>query len=1222
MAKAPAELHPLSFSQERLWFIDKLEGTIPYHIPAAWRLKGDLNKEALNQAFKEIVNRHEVLRTNIIEKEAEPSLLVMDAEGWKLHMVNDLWYSQSNENLQQRIHELASQPFNLSKDYMIRAHLIMLAEDENVLIVTLHHIAADGWSISVLVKELMELYNAYIERRPALLFPLPIQYGDYSLWQRNYLQGEVLKKKLTYWEHKLEGVAVLELPTDYLRPVERSNRGAVLGFSIDKILTDQLKALNRQEGTTLFMTMLAAFKILLHRYSGQEDICVGSPIANRTQKEIEDLIGFFINTLALRSKVKSDMSFKELLQQIRDTTMEAYEHQDVPFEKVVGAVVKERDMNRNPLFQVMLVMQNTPKVDTLYLGDIPLASEEFLHDTTHFDLSFSISESGNSLNGSVEYSTDLYTEETIKRMVLHFKTLLGSIVKYPQQNIGLLPMLTKAEEHQLLIEFNDTATEYPKDKTIVDLFEEQALKTPDTVALVFEEEKLTYKELNDKSNQLAHYLKSKGVKEGILVPICIEKSVEMIIGILGILKAGGAYVPIDPVYPEDRISYMLEDTQAKIIVTSKKSEVLLPEKEGIEIVDVNGEWMMSRSELKDNTISTLAPNQLAYVIYTSGSTGKPKGVMITHGNVVSLVKGIDYISLTDKDILLSTGSSSFDATTFEYWGMLLNGGKLILCSEEILLNSELLKEELQKREVTAMWCTARWFDLLVDNDITVFQKLKILLVGGEKLSEKHIYKFRESYPSIKIINGYGPTENTTFSLTYNITQISNSIPVGRPLNNRSAYILDHQQQLVPIGVVGELCVGGAGLSTGYLTQPDLTREKFVHHPFSNEASARIYKTGDMGKWLPDGNIQYTGRIDDQVKIRGYRIELGEIESALLLSGQLHQAVIIAHDNKEGSKNLVGYVVPKGIFDKGKIITFLKSKLPEYMIPGMWVTLESLPLTPNGKIDKKALPHFDSAEVLSQNYIAPRDETERMIAEIWEEVLAVEKVGMKNNFFELGGHSLVILKLASKIRNLGLKIDVKDFFKYQTIEQQSDFIKTSFKLLETASKGKFVIPIQTEGNNVPMFGIPEFLLYSKIGKHISKNQPFYSIENFPYETSAEIVNHYITQIKTVYPHGPYGLMGYCAWGDVILEMAQTLIAQGDEVPVLVLIEYFSPSIKLPKTSSEFIRQKVKFMINTLRKNDSVVNKRKFLFEHFIFLLKFIRRKFSRTGKKIEYKQSAG
>ncbi|MDQ6763418.1 MAG: amino acid adenylation domain-containing protein, partial [Bacteroidota bacterium] len=621
----------------------------------------------------------------------------------------------------------------------------------------------------------------------------------------------------------------------------------------------------------------------------------------------------------------------------------------------------------------------------------------------------------------------------------HFENILKQVIKNADRKISGLNLITASEEQELLFEFNNRETAYPKSKTIVDLFEVEVSKNPGNTAIVFEGEKVSYQQLNTRSNQLANYLKKKKVAEGSMIPISVERGPDMMIGILGILKAGCAYVPVDPEYPEDRIKFMLKDTAANILISSSASIKKLADFSEIETIELDTDWETINHESPENVEANISPESLAYVIYTSGSTGRPKGVLVTHQNVVSLVKGTDYVSFSDKNILLSTGSSSFDATTFEYWEMLLNGGKLVLCAESKLLDNVLLKNEIQSRKVNMMWFTSSWFNQLVETDITLFKTLQTILVGGEKLSQQHIAKFKEAYPSIEIINGYGPTENTTFSLTYNIKDTSEdtSIPIGRPLNNRSAYVLDEDQKLVPVGVAGEIYLGGAGVAKGYLNLEKLTEERFIasplgENPFTETDPPKLYKTGDLGRWLPDGNIEYLGRIDSQVKIRGYRIELEEIEAVLLQAGLVKQAVVIAKEDTDGDKKLVAYVVVKDVFDKEEITSYLNSKLPDYMVPAFIVELEKIPLTSNGKVDKRALPDPE-INISSGPSAEPGNELEEKLTKVWLDVLKIDSIGTNDDFFDMGGHSLLAIRLMSVLRKeLGLEINIGDIFEYPTI----------------------------------------------------------------------------------------------------------------------------------------------------------------------------------------------
>ncbi|SKA37110.1 amino acid adenylation domain-containing protein [Chitinophaga eiseniae] len=1027
---------PLSFSQERLWFIDALEGSVQYHVPAVLKLKGTVDTAALEQALRTIVDRHEVLRTVIGADEDGTWQQSVPGNNWRLDIIDGAGDAGDTAALQARIAALIHQPFDLATDYMLRAHLVTLRKEEAILVLTMHHIASDGWSSSILVHELMEGYSAFTKKRDPRYTPLDIQYADYAIWQRKYLSGATLEQKIDHWKNKLQDVTMAEIPADFERPATGSTHGAFVVFNIAGALAAALRQLAQQEGATLYMVLLAAFKVLVHRYSGQEDICVGGAVAGRTRTELEPLIGFFVNTLALRTDLGGNPSFQSVLQRVKNTLLDAFEYEDAPFEKVVEAVVKERDRNRNPLFQSVFVLQNVPAVPEWRIGDVVITEEPVIRNASLFDLTWIAEERGEEISIYLEYSTDLFRENTIRKLFSHYETLLAAIVKDPAQAIGQLEMLAAHEKQQLLTDFNATAFPYPAEKTITALFDEQVTQTPEAIALAFGETQLTYAQLQAQSDKLAAYLQSKGVKAETMVPLCMERSAQLIVSILAILKAGGAYVPVDPAYPRDRIRFMLEDTRPVIILTeSAQLPALREHVPAIEMVCVD--QLMETLADAPAPVTSANPGSLAYIIYTSGSTGQPKGVMVTHRNVTSLARGGNFMTLNAEDVLLSTGSPSFDATTIEYWGMLLNGGQLVLCPEKHLLDNPLLKQEIRRRGVTKMWFTASWFNQLVDDDIAIFEGLNALMVGGEKLSEEHIRKFREAYPATAIINGYGPTENTTFSLTWHITAVEPgiNIPIGRPLGNRTAYVLSAEGQLQPAGVAGELYVGGDGVSRGYLNQPGLTAQKFIPDPFSSAPGARLYRTGDLACWLPDGAVAYLGRIDDQVKIHGHRIEPGEIESVLLQHPGVKQAVVLMQVKATGDKYLAGYIVPQRAFDKAALADYLKGRLPAYMVPAQLVVLDKMPLTSNGKADKKALRALTDDNTETQVYTAPVNETEQQLVTIWERFLQKQQISTTANFFELGGHSLLASRVVTAIRNtLGVELSITRFFRYPTVSK--------------------------------------------------------------------------------------------------------------------------------------------------------------------------------------------
>ena len=1020
----PAQNIPLSFSQERLWFIHQMEGSLQYHIPAALRLRGELNKTALKSALAHILQRHEVLRTIFLEDEGHTHQVIRDPNDWQLEFIDGTQFSNDEKKMQEFVLQLIRVPFNLSRDYMVRAYLIQVSEQEHLLVVVTHHIASDGWSASIIVKEVIELYSAYSENRQPILSPLPVQYADYAVWQRNFLQGEVLNRKLDYWKQKLSGVVALQLPLDYKRPPVWSSNGSSKSFSIDKHLSDQLLSLSQSQGTTLYMTLLSAFNVLLYKYSGQQDICIGSPIANRTQHEVESLIGFFVNTLALRTEVNGDASFTQLLHQVRATTMEAYEHQDVPFEKVVEVVVKERDLSRNPLFQVMFALQNTPDTPQLRLGNIDLSTIKLPQTTTKFDLTFFLIETAQGIRGDMQFATDLYNEQTIIRMLDHYKLLLSSIVASPDSKVDELVMLPDHEKQTLLNDFNNTRVDYPEGVSIVTLFEEQAARTPDATAIIYDATHVTYKELNERSNQVSHFLMTNGVGREKLIAVCIERGIEMVIGILGILKSGAAYIPIDPEYPQERISYMVEDSMASIVLTSNTARSRIPALEGIDIIQLNDNPAIDRQS-KHNISTNIDPRQLAYVIYTSGSTGKPKGVMIEHQNVSSFIFwSRDEFSSSIFDIVYASTSICFDLSVFEIFYPLTTGKKI-----RILENGMQMEKYLQQDRLVLVNTVPVVIENIL-NDGTDMTNVSVLNMAGEPVPSTVIQRLDTD--RIEVRNLYGPTEDTTYSTVYRMRK-DKPVLIGRPISNTRVYILDKKKQLVPVGVAGEIFLSGSGVTRGYLNRAELTAEKFVHDPFRDELNSRVYKTGDLGRWLPDGNIEYLGRIDQQVKVRGYRIELGEIETVLHQSDLVQQAVVLAKKDHSGSDQLVAYVIPGGEFDKQKILAYLKDKLPQYMIPSGWVPLESFPLTPNGKIDKKALPGPEGDEPANE-YIPPRDEVEYRLAKIWQKVLSVPQVGINDNFFEIGGHSLMAMRLISSVRKeLGSEISIKELFAYPTIK---------------------------------------------------------------------------------------------------------------------------------------------------------------------------------------------
>ncbi|MDB9541878.1 amino acid adenylation domain-containing protein, partial [Microcystis aeruginosa CS-1036] len=1069
---------PLSFAQQRLWFLDQLQpNSALYNIPMVLHFRGNLNQKALEQSLLEICDRHEVLRTNFVTIDGQPTQIIQTTrETISVVDLQDLPIHKQEEKTQQLKQKQATQPFDLAKESLIRITLVVLSETEHFLLVCMHHIISDGWSIEVFIHELTSLYNAYTQNHPANLAPLPIQYADFALWQKQWLQGDVLQTQLNYWQNQLTAAPpLLSLPTDHPRPAVQSFVGTQQEFSLSPKLSQALTELSRQQGVTLFMTLLAAFDALLYRYTGSSDILVGTPIANRNRGEIEGLIGFFVNTLVMRTDLSDNPSFSQLLTRVREVTMDAYAHQDLPFEMLVEALQPERDLSHTPLFQVAFVLQNTPKSEIAMTGltvtDLPPENT-----TAKFDLTLAMVNTDDGLKGVWEYNTDLFESSTIERLSGHFLNLLGGIAANPQARISQLPLLTESETNQLLIEWNNTQVDYPEYKCIHQLFEEQVERTPNAVAVTYENESLTYRELNNRANQLAHYLRKLGVKPDELVGICLERSLDMIVGLLAILKVGGAYVPIDPDYPQERISFMLQDTQVKILLTCESLQNSLPNHQAI-VICLDKDWPQINQTSQENLNSAVSAANLAYVIYTSGSTGKPKGVEVIHRSVNRLLFGVNYAHLDATQRFLQMAPIAFDASTFEIWGALLHGARCVIFTEDIPTATS-LRNAIDKHGITILWLTAALFNKIIDDNSQALSGIKQLLIGGEALSVAHVHKALETLPLTQIINGYGPTESTTFTCCYPIPKqleaTIKSIPIGCPISNTQVYILDNYLQPVPIGVVGELHIAGAGLAKGYLNRPELTQEKFIPNPFEkdevipptplnkggNEPS-KLYKTGDLARYLPDGNIEYLGRIDNQVKIRGFRIELGEIESLLNQNEAVQSSCVIVREDNLGDKRLVAYVVPQLEINLtiNEIRQFLRAKLPDYMVPTAFVLLDTFPLTPNGKIDRRALPVPD---LQSQGeYIAPRNPIEEKMAQIWAEVLKLKRVSIEDNFFELGGHSLLATQVISRLQEtFEIVLPLRYLFESPTIAQLSAVI---LKELQTGLGLKLpsIVPVNRE-----------------------------------------------------------------------------------------------------------------------------------------------------------------
>ncbi|RLT97983.1 non-ribosomal peptide synthetase [Ketobacter sp.] len=1028
----------MSYAQQRLWFIDQLQsGSSSYNISAALRLKGALDVEALRMSFDEIVQRHEVLRTTFVSEEGQGRQVINQHQRWELPTISlePLSKEEQEEVIKARFKGDAHTSFDLINGPLLRTRLIRLSSVEHVIIVTMHHIISDGWSMGVFIQEMALLYDAFRQDKTSPLTDLSIQYADYSLWQREWLSGDRLERQLRYWKTRLDGVPVLELPTDYPRPPVHSYDGRNLQFSLSRELTAGLNELAKQQGVTLFMVLLSGLQVLLHRYSGQDDICVGTPIAGRVRPEVEKLIGCFVNTLAIRSDLENNPSFLALLKQVQQNLTGAYDHQDIPFERLVDELGVSREMSHTPLFQVMFVLQNATTGSHLSLPglDIELLPEE--SETSKFDITINMREDKGQLKGDFEYRTDLFSQDTMQRMVGHFTRLLTQLVANPEQGIDTVDFLPAAERNQLLLGWNNTATAYERDSDVLDVFQTVLEESRARVAVSCGDDALSYAELDNMSNHIAHALLEKGVAAGDRVGLCAERSIETIAALLGILKAGAAYVPLDPAYPEDRLQYMISDSSVALILAHGHLTEKLPVTEA-QLLLLDG-FRQSREPVAklELRVGPLAP---IYVMYTSGSTGKPKGIEVIHRNVVRLVRNTDFMRMDPDLAFLQYAPISFDAATLEIWAPLLNGGKIVVAPKGQLTPDE-IGTVIAEGGVNAAWFTAALFHYMAEYHIEVFRPLQQLLAGGDVLAPKMVRKVLEELPGITLINGYGPTENTTFTCCYPMAamaDVRHSVPIGRPIANTTAYVLDKQMQPVPIGVPGELYTGGDGVANGYLNRDELSADVFLDNPFATAKGARLYKTGDLVRYYADGHLEYLGRVDQQVKIRGFRIELSEVEDALGKINTIREVAVIAREDSPGVKRLVAYYVP--VEGANPTTTELRSELkqilPEYMIPSAFVGLDGLPVTANGKLDRRALPKPEMDAESALKRVPPRTEKEMILVDIWKQVLNLEELGIRDNFFEVGGDSILSIQIISRAKLAGLHITTKQIFENQTIEE--------------------------------------------------------------------------------------------------------------------------------------------------------------------------------------------
>jgi amino acid adenylation domain-containing protein len=1201
-ATRPDEL-PLSFAQERMLFATHMKGVNEgYHIRFVHLLSGHLDRSALLRALNAIQGRHEVLRSSFTLVRGQAVQRITPQEDVQFELIeHDLRQDpDASAQLKRLVTAESGTPFNLESGPPIRGRLIQLAEDRHALLITMHHIVSDGWSIGLLAKELNVLYGAFLNDETDPLPRVEIQYADYSLWQRREIEVDVLRRQAAYWKEALGGVpSLLGLPTDFARPSQQNFTGGFAAVILDDKLTAGLRSLSRRQGTTLFMTLLAGWATLLARLSAEQDVVVGIPVANRGRKEIEDMIGLFVNTVALRLNVSSSTTVKTLLQQTRERVLSALEHQDIPFEQVVEVINPIRSLAHSPIFQAMFAWQT--EGDPLRLPGLDSTPVELPHNVAKFDLTLSIRESGEGIQGRIQYATSLFKEATIQRYISYLHNVLRAMIADDSESVWRLPLIDERECRQALYDWNDTQTPLPSNECVHRLFEKQAIKNANATAVISGNKSISYEALNRRANQLAYYLRLIGVTLDARVAICVERSVEMIVAILAVLKAGGAYVPLDPDNPPERLQFMLEDCNPVALITQKginnRSVIVDRVARVIDITGENSLW----DEFPETNLDVYEPGltakHLAYVIYTSGSSGTPKGVMVEHQNLCN------YLQWSRQAYFQQPGNGApvvhsigFDGVITTLFGPLLEGQTLTLLPRGSEMDCLARLCSSGGDPYTLIKVTPshlRLLNELIASDGNHAPTLT-LMIGGEALIPLDVLFWQKRFPQVRIVNHFGPTETTVGCCTFEITGPAGgmrSIPIGRPIANTRIYILDAQKQPVPAGVPGELYVGGAGVARGYLNQPGLTAQRFLPDPFIADGEARMYKTGDLGKWLDDGTIEFLGRNDYQVKIRGFRVELGEVEARMAEYPGVREAVAVVLEDTTGNAQLVAYYTgsEEGVQNGERAIrpedlrAELARKLPEHMLPGAYVRIGKMPLSVNGKLDRKALPVPESDSYARQVYEAPEGELEEVLASIWEEVLKIEKVGRRDNFFSLGGHSLLTLRLATQLERKGINISAVDLFKHATIESLAESLTAQSEFQKKGTPTDRAICFRAVSKEPPLFltydGSGQLIYVPMLAPYMDPSIPLYGLPATPpYEsqlrTIEEMSARMVQLIRAIQPEGPYRIGGWSFGGLTAYEIAVQLSAAKQELDFVGLLDtyYTVPTRNYTDIRTEFCEKR--------------------------------------------------
>lgn len=1169
---------PLSPDQYRIWFLHQMDlDLIHFNINMAFCINGPLIVDVFEESINEIVRRHESLRTNFVVINDMPEQVILNERPVDV-ILHDLQNSPEDEQEEKAISlmdRIAKKPYSLESGPHLRVNLFKLSDEKHLLLFSIHHIVADFDSLKLIIRELFFFYRKGITGAEETLPKPEIQYADYAHWKNERMQDEDYQRQLNYWKDKLGGeIAVLSMPSDRPRPAAATNNGAVTRIELSKELTDRLLTLSQQNSVTMFITLYAAYQVLLHRYTGQSDICIGTPITTRSQPELQALVGLFINTLVLRSNISGNETFIDLLKESRKNAFGAFSRPEIPFEKLVEELKVGRNLSHNLFFQTMIMFLEGDDYDAQILPGLKIEPFNFEKKTTTFELTLTFSVNDAALAIVLDYNTDMYNKDTVDVFLARFEKLLNEIVENPEKSITQYDLLLGSEHTSLLQNYSGKSEQSEIDNVCIhELFSRQSNISPDKIAVSHNGKHISYHDLEERSNQLAHWLIGEGLGPNQFVAIFMPRSIEMIIALLGVLKAGAAYVPLDPSYPEDRIAYMLKNSSARIVITQEE----IPnnfESDEIQVLSLPHDWDLIESEDTDLPETNASMNDLMYMIYTSGSTGTPKGVMVTHRSVVNHCENIiDKFQLGNSDKVLQFTSLSFDVSVQEIFPALLSGASLVLWKGVHLEENESFLSWVAKEKITVInMTTAHWANLVADMqsfNLRIPNCVKLLVVGGEKVSTQ-VYDVWHKLTNgeVRWINDYGLTETTITATMCELNEsvdLTSSISIGKPIKNVQVYVLDKHMKPVPPGIYGELYIGGEGIALGYWRQPELTAEKFVENPFDS-SNKRLFKSGDSVRFLKDGNLEFDSRLDKQIKIRGYRIELGEIESKLIQFDKISNAAVVVRRQGNGNSIIVAYmVVSKDYFRMDELKQYLNVQLPSYMIPSEFVSMDEIPLTANGKIDESALPAPEYKHITTE-FIEPSTPIEKELAELWKDSLKCPKVGLANSFFELGGDSLMATQLVSKVnRKYQCKVPLKLFFEYPIFSEwveQVELIKSGHSNLGE----QCLVKIQRKGNNIPVFYVHpvggSVTCYFTLAKHLGEDQPFYAFQSkemispeIKLDTIEKMADYYLLELLEVQPHGPYRLGGWSMGGFIAYEMAKRLIDRGEEVAQLSLIDSY-------------------------------------------------------------------